>query len=113
MPSDIWVWFVAVIGAVLTLLGIVDKTIALRRIASEPQVVLDNKIRGLEERFSDMEARINSDRERLDSIEKESKAVNTIVIKSLQALTEHALDGNNNEQLKTCAREMNDYLLNK
>lgn len=113
MPSDIWVWFVAVIGAVLTLLGIVDKTIALRRIASEPQVILDNKIRELETRLADMGELINKDKDRLECVERDVKTVNTIVIKSLQALTEHALDGNNNEQLKECAREMNDYLISR
>jgi len=119
MP-DGWLIFVAIIGAILTVLNIVDKMITLKKKAKEPMVEVDNRIKEIDKRIDTLESLIkehdkyfDNDKKRIDLLEHEAKVVTTIAIKSLQALTEHALDGNNIEQLKACAREMNDYLINK
>ena len=42
-----------------------------------------------------------------------SMNTNKIIVESLQALTAHAIDGNNIEQLKNAEKNLNDYLINK
>ena len=112
MPDE-WLWFVAVVGVVLTVLNIIDKIISLKNSALEPQVKLEERVSDLEKQVKKHDEYFDKDKKRLDDIEHEVKRVNTIVIKSLQALTEHALDGNNNDKLHECAKEMNDYLLDR
>ena len=113
MPQDGWVWFVAIIGALLTVLNITDKFISLKKVASEPQRGLEARVSEIEKRLHQHDEYFSNDKLRIDAIEKEFKMSNTIVIKSLQALTEHSLDGNNDDQLRECAKEMNNYLINR
>lgn len=119
-PSDHWIWFIGIMGAVLTILNVIDKINTLRKQCKVPEEVQNEKIQILEkevegiknilEKYHDY---FTNDKERLDLMEKETKQVNTIMIKSLQALTEHALNGNNTEQLHECSKEMNEYLITK
>lgn len=120
MPTDPWMWFVGVMGLTLTILNVVDRVIAFKKMAKAPEEEQNIKIQLLESQIVDMQLRFkkydeyfSKDKERIDNIEKDSKHVNTIVIKSLQALTEHALNGNNTDQLHECSKEMNDYLINR
>lgn len=120
MPTDPWMWFVGITGIVLTILNVIDKLVSFKKMAKAPEEEQNLKIRGLEAEVADLKRQIkrhdeyfNNDKTRLDSMEKETKHVNTIVIKSLQALTEHALNGNNTEQLHECSKEMNEYLIAK
>lgn len=120
MPTDPWMWFVGVMGVILTILNVIDKFISFKKMAVAPEEEQNLKIRGLENEMSDLKLKMKkydeyftNDKERIDAIEKETKQVNTIVIKSLQALTEHALNGNNTAQLHECSKEMNDYLINR
>lgn len=112
MPDE-WLWFVAIVGVVLTVLNIVDKFISLKKSALEPQIKLEARVKELEEKMKKHDEYFEKDQKRLDDFEKGYRMSNMIIIKSLQALTEHALDGNNNDQLHECAKEMNEYLLNR
>ena len=49
----------------------------------------------------------------MSAIEREVKTTNKVIIESLQALTSHAIDGNNVEQLKQSKKSLDDYLLDK
>lgn len=120
MPTDPWMWFVGIMGVVLTIMNVIDKFISFKKMAHVPEEEQNLKISGLEEELSAVKLKMkkydeyfDNDRIRIDQIEKETKHVNTIVIKSLQALTEHALNGNNTAQLHECSKEMNDYLLTR
>jgi predicted PurR-regulated permease PerM len=120
MTSQAWLIFVAIIGALLTVLNIVDKVIVLFKKAKQPQEEIQEQIKGLSDRIDDIEQLIedhkkyfDNDKKRIDLLETNIRKITVIIVKSLQALTEHALDGNNLDQLKSCADEMNDYLINK
>ena len=120
MPTDPWMWLVGVLGLALTILNVIDRVVSFKKMAKAPFEEQNIRINGLESKISDIELRLKrhdefftNDKTRLDSIEKEAKQVNTIMIKSLQALTEHALNGSNAEQLHECSKEMNEYLLNR
>lgn len=120
MPNDPWMWFVGITGVVLTLLNVGDKLISFKKMANAPEEEQNSKIEALENRVKEIEDALSrhdeffsNDKDRIDAVEKEIKQVNTIVIKSLQALTEHALNGNNTDQLHECSKEMNDYLINR
>ena len=120
MPTDPWMWCVGVTGLILTIMNVVDKFISFRKMAAAPEEEQNLKIRGMETELTDIKLKMKkydeyftNDKQRIDAVEKDTKHVNTIVIKSLQALTEHALNGNNTEQLHECSKEMNDYLINR
>lgn len=120
MPTDPWMWFVGITGLALTILNVADKLISFKKLAKAPEEQQNMKIKALETELADIKISMkkydeyfNNDKIRIDNVEKETKKVNTIVIKSLQALTEHALNGNNTEQLYECSKEMNDYLINR
>ena len=41
------------------------------------------------------------------------KETNRVIIESLQALTAHAIDGNNSQELKEAKKRLDDYLIKK
>ena len=53
-----------------------------------------------------------ADSKRIDDLEESMKATNRIIIESLQALTAHAIDGNNTQELKDVKKSLNNYLIN-
>lgn len=120
MPQDPWAAFVAVIGAIIVILNIIDRIISFKDRAKAPGAAQDAKIANMELQIAEINRTLNkhkeffdNDNKRIDSIVSESRTVNKIMIKSLNALTEHALNGNNLEQLRSCSKEMDDYLINR
>lgn len=80
----------------------------------------DQRISALEEKVSDITDRLekgdrhfDSDQERMDALERSMKETNRVIIESLQALTAHAIDGNNSQELKEAKKRLDDYLIKK
>lgn len=122
--GQIWTVVIAAVGLVLTMLNIADKVSTFNARAKEPDRKQDERLTALEAGVArlreDFEGKcsrydeyFSRDRERLDAIEMNARSANTIIIKSLQALTEHALNGNNVEPLKKSKEELDEYLLNR
>lgn len=130
-PADVWQIVLAVCGGVITLSGagavlasIVHKIRAPNRKQNERLDALENSVRETNEKLSDEIGKINSrlefgnrrfesDAEKMCALEQTMKATNKIIIESLQALTAHAIDGNNTEQLKKAEQTLNNYLIEK
>ena len=120
MPHDPWTAFVAIIGAVIVIMNIIDRFLSFRDRAKMPEAEQNLQIKQMQNDIIEIKLALKkhdeyfgNDKSRLDTLERETKEVNTIVIKSLQALTEHALNGSNNDQLVACSKEMNEYLINR
>lgn len=120
MPTDPWMWVVGATGLVLTILNVIDKFISFKKMAAAPVEEqnlrikqIENEIAAIKLKLEEHEECLSNDKNRIDAVEKETRQVNTIVIKSLQALIEHAINGNNSKQLHECSKEMNEYLLNR
>lgn len=119
-PSELWSVVLAVCGAIITISGAIAVIVNFVHKAKEPNKIQNERIDKLEENVETINNRLDrgdrhflSDAERMSALEREAKATNKVIIESLQALTSHAIDGNNVEQLKQSKKSLDDYLLDK
>lgn len=119
-PSDLWQFFLAGAGGVITLSGACTVIINAVHKAKEPNKKQDERISALEDNVKKIEDRLalgnkrfESDAEKTCALEQAMKTSNKIIIESLQALTAHAIDGNNTEKLKQAEKSLNEYLIGK
>lgn len=119
-PQDIINVVLALCGAIITISG--AGTIIIRAIAKarEPNKMQDERLDKLEANLKDLKERLKDDahnlyleEKRVEEIEQSQKETNRIIIKSLQALTKHALDGNNTDALREAERSLDGYLIDK
>ena len=120
MPQDPWAAFVAIIGAIIVVLNIIDRVFSLKDRAKAPADAQNMKIIELSQEVDSIKRTLEkhqeffaNDNNRINNMSDEMAKVNQLVIKSLNALTEHALNGDNMEELKSCSKEMTNYLINK
>ena len=119
-PAELWSIVLAVCGAIITVSGAIAVIVNFVHKAKEPNKIQNERIDKLEEAVETINDRLDrgdrhfiSDDERMSSLEHEVKTTNKVIIESLQALTSHAIDGNNIEQLKQSEKTLNNYLINK
>ena len=119
-PAELWSIVLAVCGAIITVSGAIAVIVNFVHKAKEPNKIQNERIDTLEKNVKEINDRLErgdrhfiSDAERMSSIEHEVKTTNKVIIESLQALTSHAIDGNNVEQLKQSEKTLNNYLINK
>lgn len=116
-PHDIMMIIIAVCGAIVTISGAVAVILKLITKAHEPEKKQNERIEELEqevhsihERLKLGNVRFQSDMERMDKMEKSFKEINIVIIEGLQALTAHAIDGNNTEALAKSKTNLDTYL---
>lgn len=119
-PAELLSIVLAVCGAIITVSGAIAVIVNFVHKAKEPNKIQNERINKLEEDVETINGRLErgdkhflSDAERMSSLEHEVKTTNKVIIESLQALTSHAIDGNNVEQLKQSEKTLNNYLINK
>ena len=119
-PAEVWQLILVICGAIITVSGAISVIINLANKAKEPNKMQDQRISALEEKVSDITDRLekgdhhfDSDQERMDALERSMKETNRVIIESLQALTAHAIDGNNSQELKEAKKRLDDYLIKK
>ena len=119
-PAELLSIVLAVCGAIITVSGAIAVIVNFVHKAKEPNKIQNERIYKLEEAVETINDRLDrgdrhfiSDDERMSSLEHEVKKTNKVIIESLQALTSHAIDGNNIEQLKQSEKTLNNYLINK
>lgn len=119
-PQEIINILLAICGAIITIAGAV--TIILRVVAklkapeqkqNDRIEAVELKIKGVEEKLEVYKSQFRSDDLRMFKMEQSMKESNKIIIEGLQALTQHAIDGNNVEELKAAKRRLDDYLIDK
>lgn len=113
---------IAGIGLILTVLNICDKIVVLTKAAQQPEKDRDKRVKELEDNLADFRREVGDkvkeyDDNIMDNMENINAVRDTmltstaIIMRSLQALIAHDLDGNNTADLKECKREINEYLL--
>ena len=119
-PAELLSIVLSVCGAIITVSGAIAVIVNFVHKAKEPNKIQNERIDKLEEDVETINDRLErgdrhflSDAERMSSLEHEVKTTNKVIIESLQALTSHAIDGNNIEQLKQSEKNLNNYLINK
>ena len=113
---------IAAIGLILTILNIIDKIVALTKAAQAPNEARDEKIAELTKKVEDLEneiqaktkeydENIDNNLENINQVRETMLSSTEVIMRSLQALTAHALDNNHIEQLRKSQEELNEYLL--
>jgi hypothetical protein len=119
-PADVLQLILVICGAIITVSGAISVIINLANRAKKPNKLQDQRISALEEKVNNITDRLekgdrhfDSDQERMDALEQSMKETNQVIIESLQALTAHAIDGNNTQELKEAKKRLDDYLIKK
>lgn len=100
--SDLVGWIITA-GSLCTAIVAVGKLINM---AGKPNKEQNERLSKLEERMDKCESKLNSDN---TSIEEQQK-VNAVMMRSMHALLEHGIDGNNIDEMKACKEEINQRL---
>ena len=116
----LWNILLAVGGGIVTLsaagaviVSLVQKAKAPNKEQDERLDTLEADVKEIKERLAQGDHRFEADSAKVETLEREMRATNKIIIQSLQALTAHAIDGNNTEQLKTSEKSLTKFLINK
>jgi septal ring factor EnvC (AmiA/AmiB activator) len=119
-PYELWNIIIGICAALITISGAVMVIINVANKAKAPNKKQDERIDKLEadvkqinKRLDDGSKHMNQDDEQIRQIEANMSATNKIIIESLQALTSHAIDGNNIQELRDAKRNLDEYLINK
>ena len=75
----------------------------------QPEVNQNARIEALENDIAEIRSCLGNDNNRIRSMEHG----NRIILESLQALINHAIDGNNTEELRAKSKDLNTYLYDK
>lgn len=127
-PQDLWQVVVAVGAGIVTLAGAGGVITSAIRKAKSPNKIQNERLDSLEKKMKETDekietevSKINSrlelgnkrfqaDAEKTCSLESAVKETNKVIIEGLQALTAHAIDGNNIDRLKHSEEALNQYL---
>ena len=119
-PQEVINTILALCGAIITISAALTVIIKAIDKARQPNKRQDERIAALEENMQKIEDRLKlgnvrfqSDSDRMTQIETDVKEANKVIIEGLQALTAHAIDGNNTDNLYEAKRRLDDYLIGK
>ena len=98
-----WETTVVIFAGVLTIFNVIDKIITKVKEAKEPTEDLEKRVADLERKI------LESYDKRIEDIEKGNKVTQRAIL----ALLEHAIDGNNKNQLIKAKDNLNDYLTDR
>ena len=117
---DLWTMFLTLCAAICTSSAAVVIVVKVIEHFKQPNKDQDRRIEELEEsirqineRLEQINEQFKKDAERMDKSELAFKNASIVMIESLQALTAHAIDGNNTEELRASKKKLDSYLLNK
>ena len=119
-PQEIINTILALCGAIITIsaaMTVIVKAVEKLRQPNKKQDErldkVEQDIKSIRERLRDGDHQFFLDTERMGKIETSQKEINIIIIESLQALTKHAIDGNDVESLRESKKRLDDFLTEK
>lgn len=119
-PHDIFNMILAICGAIITISAAITIIVKAVDKAKAPDKLQDQRITDLEEIVKKINSRLDQgdrhfdmDTQRVNNLEEAMRKSNKVIIESLQALTAHAIDGNNIDELKSAKRALEQYLIEK
>lgn len=113
-PYELWTAILAICGGVIAISGAATVIFKILSKAKEPEMKQNERIFKCEEKIVEFEHKLeiydqhfDHDKKRLDRLEFGNEAEN----RALLALLNHAINGNNEDELKNAKRELEQYLL--
>ena len=106
-PEELITSVITICGLITAVAAVITLMVNLTKKARLPNIRQDERIAKCEERLDDVEKLMENDSKRFDRIEES----NRIIQKSILALLEHGIDGNNVEAMKKAKDSLNEYLI--
>ena len=105
----LFAFVLAAAGAVNTVGNALDKIAAAKRAAQAPNAEQDRRLHELEEWRTEVDRKLSSDKQQLDEIHDGMRVSHLAQL----ALLDHALNGNNIDQMQDAKDALQKYLANK
>ena len=119
-PQEIINTILAFCGAVITISAALTIIIKASDKMKQPNKRQDERIEALEVTIKDIKDQLREnihqfslDELRVNDLETAQKEINMLILESLQAITDHDIDGNNIDALKESKKKLDQYLINK
>ena len=109
MINQLWDAIQVASAGIITLGGAGAIFVALYRWAKKPDINRDEKIKGHDEKLDNDNRRLND----LERKQAETEEALQVLMKSMLALMNHSIDGNNTEELKNARDNMHEYLIRR
>lgn len=108
-PADIWAAILAVASAIVLLANAAEKVSKAVQAARSPGIQQENRLTELEEWRKGVDAKLDTDKKRLDAIDDG----NRVTQRALLALLAHGIDGNNTAQMEKAKADLEEHLINR
>ena len=119
-PQEIINTILALCGAIITISAALTIIIKAIDKMKQPNKRQDERIEALEITIKDIKDQLREnihqfslDELRVNDLETAQKEINMLILESLQAITDHDIDGNNIDALKESKKKLDQYLINK
>lgn len=107
--AEVWAVVAAVAAAVILLANAAEKIVAIWRTIRAPDTAQNGRLANLEGDVAKIKGYLENDKKRLDTLSEGDK----LTKRSLLALLNHGIDGNNVTQMKDAKKELEDYLIDR
>lgn len=107
--TQLWTFLLAAASAVVLLSNAVEKIAKAYRIYKAPNARQDERIEKAEKHLQEVDAHLEADKKRLDSLDEGNRATQ----RALLALLDHGIDGNNIEQMQHAKEALQNHLINR
>ncbi len=107
--SEWWQLTLVICGAIITILTVWNMIESRVKAIKEPTQTLSSRVAVIESKIEEYEQRFKRDKEKIEEIEKG----NRITQRTLLALLNHDLIGDNIDEMNDVKRELENYLINR
>lgn len=107
--AEVWAVIAAVAAAVILLANAAEKIVAIWHTIRAPDIAQDDRLANLERDVTKIKGYLENDKKRLNTLSEGDKMTK----RSLLALLNHGIDGNNITQMKAVKKELEDYLIDR
>lgn len=107
--ANAWAAIAAVAAAVVLIVNAVEKIVAVIHAAKAPDAAQNDRLAALEEDMQQVKQYLSTDKTRIDRLAEGDQ----VTKRSLLALLNHGLDGNNVKQMQDAKQELENYLINR
>ena len=107
--ANAWAVIAGVAAAVVLLVNAVEKIVSVVHAAKAPDAAQNDRLATLEEGMKKVKTYLENDKTRIDRLAEGDK----VTKRSLLALLNHGIDGNNVSQMQQAKKELEDYLIDR
>lgn len=113
-PNEIWAFVIVLIGLVLTVLNIIEKTATLKQKAQAPEIEKEQRLEALEKEVAKINLKLSNDKKAIEDLQ----STNALLVKGILALLEIQAHSDNTtiehaDQIHSIQVEMQQFLIAK